>query len=146
MVIPVLATTVFLAACTTDPVPKDYAGPLAYIADSGANNGSASANFFYLYKVNGETIAESRTMSLKATNTYRMQVNILIRRVPAREATFTIVGRREYSAPIIAMVRKVYEVTGDELTLCWAEAGQPRPTGLKPQGSQWAERWKRERL
>jgi len=40
----------------------------------------------------------------------------------------------------------VYEVTGDELTVCFAEAGKSRPGELRPKGTQWAERWKRERL
>jgi uncharacterized protein (TIGR03067 family) len=37
----------------------------------------------------------------------------------------------------------VYAIDGDELTLCFAEQGKPRPTSLEPKGSQWAERWVR---
>jgi uncharacterized protein (TIGR03067 family) len=37
----------------------------------------------------------------------------------------------------------VYELKGDDLVICFDEAGKPRPTGLQPKGSQWVERWQR---
>jgi uncharacterized protein (TIGR03067 family) len=37
----------------------------------------------------------------------------------------------------------VFEVTGDELVVCFAEAGKDRPAGTSPKGGQWAETWKR---
>jgi uncharacterized protein (TIGR03067 family) len=37
----------------------------------------------------------------------------------------------------------VYEEKGDDLVICFAEAGQERPAGVTPQGAQWAEKWKR---
>jgi uncharacterized protein (TIGR03067 family) len=37
----------------------------------------------------------------------------------------------------------VYERTGDDLIICFAEAGQERPAGIAPKGTQWAETWKR---
>ena len=37
----------------------------------------------------------------------------------------------------------VYEVKGDELIICFAEAGKERPTATTPKGTQWAETWKR---
>jgi uncharacterized protein (TIGR03067 family) len=39
----------------------------------------------------------------------------------------------------------VYELNGDELVICFAEAGQERPAGTTPKGAQWAEKWKRAR-
>jgi uncharacterized protein (TIGR03067 family) len=41
------------------------------------------------------------------------------------------------------VVRGVYGFDGDALVLCFAEEGKPRPTSLKPAGTQWAERWQR---
>ncbi len=41
------------------------------------------------------------------------------------------------------MLRALYEQKGDELTICFAEAGQDRPAGISPKGLQWAETWKR---
>ena len=37
----------------------------------------------------------------------------------------------------------VYELTGDELVICFEESGKERPAGTAPKGTQWAERWKR---
>jgi len=37
----------------------------------------------------------------------------------------------------------VYEQKGDDLVVCFAEAGQERPAGTSPKGTQWAETWKR---
>ena len=39
----------------------------------------------------------------------------------------------------------VYELAGDTLIICIAEAGNPRPIGLAAKGSQWQEKWKRVR-
>ena len=39
----------------------------------------------------------------------------------------------------------VYELKGDDLMICFAEAGKERPTGTNPKGTQWAETWKRVR-
>ena len=37
----------------------------------------------------------------------------------------------------------VYELKGDELIICFAEAGKDRPAALTPKGTQWVETWKR---
>jgi hypothetical protein len=37
----------------------------------------------------------------------------------------------------------VYSLEGDALVLCFDQAGKDRPTGLKPTGTQWSERWTR---
>jgi uncharacterized protein (TIGR03067 family) len=37
----------------------------------------------------------------------------------------------------------VFERQGDELVICFAEAGQRRPTGTAPKGAQWGEKWHR---
>jgi uncharacterized protein (TIGR03067 family) len=39
----------------------------------------------------------------------------------------------------------LYRLQGDELFFCFAEAGQARPAGIEPKGSEWLERWKRVR-
>jgi hypothetical protein len=41
------------------------------------------------------------------------------------------------------MVLGIYDLSGDVLTICVAEAGHHRPAGMIPRGSQWVERWKR---
>ncbi len=37
----------------------------------------------------------------------------------------------------------VFHLDGDRLVLCFAEEERPRPAGLAPRGTQWAEHWKR---
>jgi uncharacterized protein (TIGR03067 family) len=37
----------------------------------------------------------------------------------------------------------IWELSGDELVICFSAAGKPRPAALKPKGSQWQERWRR---
>jgi uncharacterized protein (TIGR03067 family) len=37
----------------------------------------------------------------------------------------------------------VYELLGCRLTICFSEAGKPRPECLKPAGTQWTENWRR---
>jgi uncharacterized protein (TIGR03067 family) len=39
----------------------------------------------------------------------------------------------------------IYEEKDDELVICFAEAGKDRPAAMTPQGTQWAEKWKRSR-
>ena len=41
------------------------------------------------------------------------------------------------------MVLGTYQLSGDVLTICVAEAGNQRPSNLIPRGSQWVEKWKR---
>ena len=41
------------------------------------------------------------------------------------------------------MVLGVYELSGDVLTVCVAEAGNHRPRSFIPRGGQWVEKWKR---
>jgi len=40
-------------------------------------------------------------------------------------------------------LRGVYEVKDDQLIICFAESGQPRPSATTPKGTQWAETWQR---
>jgi uncharacterized protein (TIGR03067 family) len=42
-------------------------------------------------------------------------------------------------------VRGVYQLDGDDLVICFDDAGKPRPAGMTPRGSQWVEQWRRVR-
>lgn len=37
----------------------------------------------------------------------------------------------------------VYEFRGGELWICTDDLGRPRPKGMRPNGSQWLEQWRR---
>jgi hypothetical protein len=72
-------------------------------------------DFFYLAKVNGQTIKESRTSTAQANfgRGFNMTPVMVGRDVPAQSATFTITGRSHFAAPILEMMGRVYEVSGD---------------------------------
>jgi hypothetical protein len=108
---------VLLAACatTTSPIPENYAGPLATVKDSVKPSSTSKADFFYLSDVDGRQIANSR-IATRVTNQGRgmyMKPVVLTRQVPAQASRFTIFGRTEYAAPILALTSTVYQVTGE---------------------------------
>jgi hypothetical protein len=110
-----LAVGLLLAACTTNPVPEGYKGPLAHIADSEVACGKTGADFFFLSEVNGKRIDDSLAATSMANSGrgFAMTPVTLGREVPAQPSTFTIIGRTHYAAPIIALFRRVYEVSGE---------------------------------
>ncbi len=113
-----LAALVFvvgLSACTHNPVPKDYTGPLAAVQDSATVHGSTKADFFVVSHVNGQKIGDSigATVERNYGQGMAMRPAVIGRAVPAEAAIFTIKGRTHYAAPILSMVQEVYEVQGD---------------------------------
>lgn len=111
-----LAGAALLAGCAPgSAVPEGYTGPLARIADTGFSSGPTSAVIFALTAVNGQSIDDSMAATGRANTGRGMAVApaIIDRAVPAESATFTIVGRRIYGAPIMGLMRPSYEVTGD---------------------------------
>jgi hypothetical protein len=65
--------------------------------------------------VNGKKIENSLTAT-RLANEGRglwMKPAVIGRQVPASKAKFTIAGRTEYAAPILALTNTVYEVTGE---------------------------------
>ena len=109
------AMALLVGACTTDPIPPGYRGPVAYIADSQAVRSSTGVDFFYISRVNGNRVNNSlaATQSANAGRGFAMTPAMIGRPVPAETATFTIVGRTHYAAPIIELVNKVYQVSGE---------------------------------
>lgn len=107
---------VLLAGCvTTQLVPEGYEGPTAMIRDSALTNSTSQTDFFYLNKVDGKKIEESRGASRSASygQGFHLEVVVLDRLVPVGPAKFELIGRTEYAAPIQAMANKVYEVRGE---------------------------------
>lgn len=101
-----------LASCVTNPVPKGYTGPVAYIADSKGPHGRSSIDIFFLSKYNGEDVDNlySRT-SAGSSGMGPSIVNVDEQRdVPLQQATFTIMAQTYYAMPIIAMVNRNYAI------------------------------------
>ena len=111
-----VAAVIALWGCTTNPVPEGYTGPVASITDSFNYRSDTVYDFFVVTKVNGKRIKESlsATAGLNEGRGLAATTALAIsRKVPAEEATFTVTGRTQYAAPILAMVNPVYEITGD---------------------------------
>lgn len=105
-----------LSGCTLAPsIPADYWGPQAKIEDSYNVNSAKTADFFYLDKIDGQKIWDSRYSTNQASRGHGsvMTPRAIDRSVPARQAIFQIVGRTYYVAPIDRIFRTIYEVRGD---------------------------------
>lgn len=110
-----VVTACLLASCTSNPVPEGYDGPLAHVTDSVKWRSRSSADFFYLSKIDGQSIDESLSATDRSNYGRGMVMDPVTvdRHVPARTATVTMVGRRHYAAPILEMVNSIYQVSGE---------------------------------
>src|SRR6267143_6046593 len=107
---------ILLSGCATfaPSVPEGYSGPVAIIKDSVKPLSQSKADFFYVSEIDGRRIEDSRVKTLKLNQGrgFNMTPSVMERNVPAQRATFTLVGRTEYAAPILALTNTVYQVTG----------------------------------
>lgn len=97
------------------PYSASYNFSKATIKDSLSGNDSQKGDFFYVSKINGKSIENSRskTLSMNRGRGLSMTPNLVERDVSVNFATYTLVGRTEYAAPILALTNPVYEVKGD---------------------------------
>lgn len=84
------------------------------IRDSAVANTDSQVDFFYVNRIGGRKISESRgtTRNVNYGRGFVMDPVVVDRRVLAEPTEFEIVGRTEYAAPILAFSKKVYEVKG----------------------------------
>lgn len=105
-----------LAGCATmePPVPENYSGPTAVIKDSVKKYSAEKSDFFYLESIDKLVIRNSRiaTRMSNEGKGFFMEPVVLDRRVKAQLATYKIVARTEYAAPILALSNPVYQVVG----------------------------------
>jgi len=108
-------TLLTLGGCATNPIPAGYTGPLSQISDTFTIDGNGAVDFFYLAKINGNTTDNALVATLQANSGRGFSMNPVpfYRSVPAQTATFSIVGRTHYAAPILELTHKVYQVAGD---------------------------------
>ncbi|MES2632276.1 MAG: hypothetical protein V4669_04850 [Pseudomonadota bacterium] len=108
--------SVSLTGCATfaPSVPEGYSGPVAIIKDSVKTLSQSKADFFYISEIDGKRMEDSRVRTLRMNQGrgFNMSPSAIERNVPAQKATFTLVGRTEYAAPILALTNTVYQVTG----------------------------------
>jgi hypothetical protein len=110
-----LTALCLLAACTTNPIPPGYMGPIARIQDSETSRGKVGGDFFFLSQIDGHDISDSLTATRTANYGQGFSMNpvSLGRDIPAQPAHFTIIGRTHFAAPIIELVRTVYQISGE---------------------------------
>jgi len=75
---------------------------------------SSKSDLFYLSKVKGKHIVNTRSATRGATygQGFNLTTCLLKTQLPSQEATFSIIGRTEHAAPIQAFSGEVYEVQG----------------------------------
>lgn len=125
LLVPFLAVAALLGGCVTyaPSIPAGYTGPRAVIRDTALSHSGSKVDYFYVAKINGAAIEESRTKSVMANQGrgFMMDPVLLDREVPAGSAIkLELVGRTEYAAPILALTNAVYQVKG-EITITPAE-------------------------
>lgn len=108
--IPALLFVVGLAACATyEPVPKDYTGPTAVIADSGISEDGTKAQLFALMEVDGNRVGNAFGASAAASHGRGASLTTVYpqRAVPARPMKLLIRGSHATGMPIHAIASQI---------------------------------------
>lgn len=115
----VLAVSLGLAGCATyEPVPKDYAGPTATVADTGFSEDGSKAQIFALIAIDGNSILNAFSESARASHGRGFSLTTVFpeRKVQVRTMRALIRGSHATGAPIHAiastMAGTFYSVEG----------------------------------
>jgi len=118
-----------LSACETTPkpVPDGYTGPIATLKDSAkVARMDKCGDFFFLNQYNGKDADNGLQASARDNQGTGMIIAVVkefSRPIPARAATFFIVGRTHCAAPIM-------ELTGTVLLVGGKVEFTPEPDGV----------------
>lgn len=99
-----------LAGCATyEPVPKDYTGPTAVIADSGFSENGTKAQLFALMEVDGNRIGNAFGASASASHGRGASLTTVYpqRAVPARPMKLLIRASHATGMPIHAIASQI---------------------------------------
>lgn len=108
-----------LAGCANyKPIPENYAGPIATVADSGQSEDSTKAQIFALTEIDGHSIRDSFLISHQSS--YGMgsllRLELTERQVPAHAMKVKIRGSHATGAPIHELMSRAagtfFEVEG----------------------------------
>jgi hypothetical protein len=108
----ILTLPLALAGCATDPLPKNYAGPVARLLDSVGFSGDmethifySRAEFFFASEIDGKKINESLSATKKKSfgKGKDMDYDIINRDIPIRPLTVKLEGRVTYAPPLFAL-------------------------------------------
>jgi hypothetical protein len=98
-----LILTLTLAGCAAyNPVPKDYTGPLASIADSGWPEDFSKAQIFAAVEIDGHFIEDSFELSRRASHGQGPVLRLMLasRQIPAQPLKVRIRGSHATGMPI----------------------------------------------
>jgi hypothetical protein len=110
MSIAALLLSLSLGACATyEPVPKEYTGPTAYVADSGWYEDRTKARMFALIAIDGNWIKNAFSASASASHEQGASLTAIYpdRKVPARPMKVLLKGSHATGAPINAIVSQL---------------------------------------
>ena len=115
----VFAAAAILTGCATyQPVPADYKGPVAVIADSGQPEDGTKAQMFVIAEVDGNRIPTSIGASAQASQGrgFSLSATFIDRKVPAKPMKVKLLATHTTAAPIHAMASQLagtfYSVEG----------------------------------
>jgi hypothetical protein len=141
-----LLTTLLIGCATHKPIPNDYSGPIATIADSGFSEGSTKAQLFVLSEIDGNKIPTSvgASAGANAGQGFKLRTNFVTRDVPAKPMKVKLLATHSTGAPIHAMFS---QAIGTFFTVEGIVEFNPQPNGkyivkgeLKKEGSSvWIE-------
>ena len=92
----------------TNPLPADYQGPAAWIADSGSYESDGKAQVFVVVEVDGVSIDNAVLASRRASSGrgFSLTAQYIDRRVPVRQLSLKIRGTHITAAPIHEMASR----------------------------------------
>jgi hypothetical protein len=96
------------------PYPSNYDFSMATIKDTVHSINSRECELFFVSQIDGKKIEDSHTKTLLLNSGHGLSMTpyTVEREVSVNNATYTIVGRTEYAAPILALANPVYEIKG----------------------------------
>lgn len=125
-----LASALVLSACATsyDPIPKDYAGPVAKLTDSGRYQGNTTAKLFVLSAIDGNGVDNSlgATRGASFNQGFMITMKVSSRQIPVRPMKVTLIGTHQTAAPIHELFKRA---TGSFLSVEGTVDFSPKANG-----------------
>lgn len=118
-----------IAGCASyQPVPKDYTGPTASVADTGSSESSAKAQIFALMEVDGNRVSNAFGASASASYGKGALLTTVYpeRQLPAKPMKVRIQGSHATGAPIHALAS---QMAGTFFSVDGVVDFSPKPNG-----------------
>lgn len=99
----------FAGCASYQPVPKDYTGPIASVADTGSSESNAKAQMFALMEVDGNRVNNAFGASASASHGRGALLTTVYpeRQLPAKPMKVRIQGSHATGAPIHALASQM---------------------------------------